>query len=315
MSSEKTAAYPLCAWLVSAMTAPLAFTAAGQGYLGLIPVLAGCGWLCGCVFVLSGHETCESKWYCLMELLWLAAALAVAAHWGRLCWQTENNTALPPLVLLGIAVCAAWNGGRRASRVGGVVFWLLALLYAVVLAAGAEALDAGWLTPTWDLCSPMAVFALLIPAVITFLPREKGNCYAPTLLVIGILGLLFAVWTAGALSAAVCQSLPFPFYEYSKSISLFGVAKRLESLTSVALTMGVYCLMSLLLSAAGHLAERFRAGWGRTGILLCAGAGAGLMGFMPGAPAAVLGGGALFFWGILPLLAGSLGKKKKAPKK
>ncbi len=310
MYNKEIKAAPLCAWLMAAMSAPLAIAVAGQDYLPVLIVTVGCGLICWCVYLLSRGKCSGKRWYCTVQVLWLIVAVGVSANWANACWQTQGSLQTVPLVLLALAALSAWDGAERASRVGGAVFWLLALLYAVILIAGVGNLKLSWLAPSMGESSPMLIFTLLLPVVITFLPRVKKSC-APVLPCIEVFGLLLTVWTLGTISPKTAKAVAFPFYEYSKSMNLFGVARRLEAVVSVALTMGIYSLMSLLLSAAGHLAENVRRGTAGVGIVVCAVGGAVLMNGISRLPQAILGGGALLIWGVLPLIAHKPTKTEK----
>ena len=41
-----------------------------------------------------------------------------------------------------------------------------------------------------------------------------------------------------------------------RGISILGVAERFESVVAAAMTLGWFCLLSLLLTGAGHLGKR-----------------------------------------------------------
>lgn len=312
MWNRKIEAYPLCAWLFCAMSAPLAMVSAGYGYLTALPLLLGCGLLTWSIYVLSEGGCYSAKWYSVLQLLWLTAALTAALFWSKKCWQVESDFNSVPLVLLILAASSVWNGAERGARVNGTVFWLLALLYAVSLAAGVGGMKLRWLAPELKAPDPKLIFVYLIPVVITFLPRVGGKCYTPTLLLTGVFALVLSVWTVGTLSPQAAEKLPFPFYEYSKSMRLFGVGERLEAVASVALTVGMFSLLSLLCGAVGRMTENLFPGKGRVGIgVLSAAALAGVYGNLE-IPGLFLGAGALLFWGILPLIAHCWGKKEKS---
>lgn len=312
MSNKQVRSAPLLAWLLAAMSVPLAMVVAGQDYVCVALVALACCLLCGCVVSISGGNCCGGRLFCAIQLLWLIVATGVAIHWAENVWQTEKSGLAVSATLLILAALSAYSGAERSSRIGSTVFWLLALLYALILASGIGNLKTQWLSPRMERCSPMMIFALLIPVVITFLPREKEKGIWAVLTVIFALAVLMAVWTVGTISPQVAAKTAFPFYEYSKSMNLFGVANRLEAFVSVALTMGVYSLLTLFLSGAGSLTEKWFPGKGSAGVVVCAVLSALLTFAVPQIPEMVFGCGALVIWGILPLLAF---RKKKVEKR
>lgn len=314
MFNKKVNAYPLCAWLLCAMFAVIAQYAAGVNWLAVLLAGIGCTLLCWCDLVLCEGMVDDRKWYCIVQLPFLVVAASVIAGWSGETWRDGDALPVVPLVLLTIAAFSAWDGAERASRAGSVVFWLTALLFAVILAAGVRNVKMEYIVPQWSGTGYILLFVFLLPVVTSFLPREGAPCYTKTLCAIIILAAVVSVLTVGTLSQKVAGEESFPFYTFSKSLSLFGVAERFEAFVSVALTMGQYSLLSLLLSCMGHLAHVICPGKGRRGVLAGAIAAAALMMPLGQIPQSWLGAGALLFWGILPLIARCF-KITKNPKK
>ena len=70
-----------------------------------------------------------------------------------------------------------------------------------------------------------------------------------------LFGVVISVLSFGTLSAKGAMNSELPIYQYSKSLTLFGVAERFEAVTSVALTLGLFCTLSLLLTAAEQMVK------------------------------------------------------------
>lgn len=314
MSKNKVNAATLGAWLFAAMTAPLSQIGTGMPWPFVLAVGAVCGILCWSIHCMSNGDCFQAKWYCFVQLLFLAIVTGAAASWTADCWPTGNAFPVVPLVLLAVASASAWDGAARASRTGGVVFWFVALLYAIILAAGVKNQRVEWLRPEWDFGGSVLVFVFLIPTAATFLPGEKGRGYGIALFAILTFGLAATLLTAGTISPAVVKEMTFPFYEYSKSLSLFGVAERFEAFVSVALTMGYFSLLSLFLSGAYHLAEALGKGAGRYGIVFCAGAAAMIMVLLSGNVMTWLLIPAALLWGVLPFGVHAARRIKKSKK-
>lgn len=296
------------------MFALIAQYAAPMNWLFVLLAGIGCTLLCWCNLVLCEGGCCNRKWYCAVQLPFLVIVAAKIAGWSANTWPTADAYPLVPLVLLMIALFSAWHGAERASRVGGVVFWFVALLFAIVLAAGSRNIEPEYLAPKLNGTGYALLLVFLFPVVISFLPREGATCYTKTLWSAVVLGIIVSVLTVGTLSQEIASDESFAFYTFSKSLSLFGVAERFEALVSVALTMGQYSLLSLLLSCAGHLAHTIYPGKGRVGVVASAIAAAAFMMFMQEITVDWIGAGALFFWGILPLIFRNTESRKKNKK-
>lgn len=314
MFHQKVEQYPLWAWTAAALSAPTAMLAGSGEWLGVLALGIACGGICWGIHVLTEETPEMPAWYCAAQFLFLILAVGVFTGMTAECWPTGNSFPTVPLTLLILAAFSAMDGANRASRVGGVLFWFLALLYAVILASEAKDIKAPWLIPGAKAPDILLVCVFLIPAVTSFFPKEKGKACCVALVSISVFGALIAFWTAGVLSPAVAAAAENPFYEFSKSLSLFGTAGRLEAFAGVALTLGFFSLLSLLLSAAGYLSERFHPGWGRMGVLICTAAGALLMLDYRNVFGVWLAGLSFLFWGLLPLLVQGAATIKKSKK-
>lgn len=309
MFNKKVAQSPLWAWVLVALSAPAAQVAASGPWVGVLAIGVLCGGLCWGIHAVI-QEPIQKRWYCVAEFLFLILVTGKFAQMAASCWPTGNSYPTVSLTLLILAAFSALDGAERASRVGGVLFWLLALLYAIALCAGVKDGNVHWLVPDINPPRSLLVIILLLPVVAIFLPREKGGASTKALIAACVFTVFIAILTAGAMSPSVVKNLKDPFYEFSKSLSLFGVAERFEAIVSVALTLGYFALLSFLLSAAGHLADRIQPGWGRAGVLGCATAGAVVMLICPTLPDLWLAGASLLFWGFLPLATRFTAKRK-----
>lgn len=306
--------YAVTAWLLTAMTAPLCQLAGNCSWPTALLAAGVLGMLCWAVCILPRGYLETKKWFCAIQFLWLIVLSAVFADWSADAWPTGTDYPVVPLTLLALAVLSAHQGLSGASRTSAVLFWFVVLLYAVILVAGSQKLHMSYLRTSWELPDTALFLALLLPAVLGLL-QVKGHRY--TWLPFAAVTVFFvaaSVFAEGTLGSTVCQEESWPFYEASKSISLLGVAERFESLVSVAMTMGYFSLYSLLLTAAGNMAENIHKEWGRAGVILAGTIAGVLMLWLPIQSGAWLVIITLILWVLLPLFGGFVGNVKKAKK-
>ena len=297
-------------WLIVAMSGPFAYFAGRQNWTAILFVSVIC--MLALWAVLS-RPTCKLltwPFLCLLECGFLVVACVAASSWSSNIWPTGRGYPVVPLTLLALATASSWVGANRASKGIGVLFWMIAILYNILLTFGLRNVELGYLMPQWETPEPLTWFVFLLPLVAQFLPIEKDkklNGYIPAL---AGLALLLTLWTEGNLLLHVAKQIEWPFYEAGESVRLFGIANRLEPLISVAATIGFYGLYSLLLSGTFHLTEGARPGWGKYGVLtagVLSGIGVLLKLTISGF---VLCAGAFVLWILLPILVSFFHEKK-----
>lgn len=310
MSNEKIPATQLWAWVLTAMSGPLAWIAGRNGWPGVLVTGVVCGLLNWVVLRLNA-DAGWSKWICALEWLWLPVLTGAMMRIAGLCWESDSAYPAVPLTLILLAALSAWNGAERASRTGGVLFWLLALLYGVILAAGGTGVRLEWLKPhRTEAAEPMLLAVFLLPTLALFVPREqKGNWTG--IAAAAVFGTVIALLTAGTLSPQVSASSDDSYYRFSQSLRLFGTG-RFESLASVALTMGYFGCASFLMSVGYELAERIRTGWGKPSVICLAILGGAAV--LAPIPAEWVAAGSILLLVHLPLLSGITWKIKSQKK-
>ena len=300
-------------WLIVAMSGPFAYLAGRQSWTTILAVSAICLLALWAVLARPTCKLLSMPILCLLECGFLTAVCVATSSWSSNIWPTGQGYPVVPLTLLGLSIASAWFGANRASKGIGVLFWMIAILYSILLTFGMRNVKLGYLMPQFETPEPVIWFLFLLPLIAQFLPREKDKRISGYMVVLAGLALLFALWTEGNLSLNAAQQVSWPFYEAGESVHLFGIANRLESLISVAVTIGFYGLYSLLLSGAFHLAEGLRPGRGKYGVLIAGVlSGAGVL-WKVTIPGIVLVAGAFVLWIALPIL-GSLFSEKKRKK-
>lgn len=312
MLSDKIPSRQAWAWLLVSMSAPLAVAAGRSSWIWVLAVGVVCGGVCWGIYAMGTETPRYAKWFCCLQILWLTIAAGEMARWSGYCWGGDGEVPAVSVTLLVLAACASWNGGERASRVGSVLAWFVGLLYIIVLGAGVRGLRGQWIEATLETPPVELVFVFLIPVALGMLPQGKSGSGKWILWIPVAFGLMVSIWTMGTLSWTGMAQSTFPFYTFTKSLRLFGVAERFEAFVSVALTMGFFSVMSLFFSVAGELAEQIRPKGGRAGIVISCTLAAGAVLIGKGASELELAVLAAIFWGILPLGAAACGKIKKS---
>ena len=184
-------------------------------------------------------------------VLWFA--LAVWA--GRMSAESFPDTArsaAAAALITGLAALAAGRGPAVLGRCAGILIWITAALFGVVLICGLTQMRTEWLRPS-D-CRPAlrpAAVLLLPAAALPLRGRTEGGAGRGFGAVFGISTAAAAAAGAvivGVLSPALARE-PMAFLTLARSVSILGVIQRFEALISGALLMSGFCLCALLLSA------------------------------------------------------------------
>ena len=230
------------AWLAVAMSAPLAHFS-GSSWLAVLVA----GLICGCITALlpKHYESSQNRIWSLLQLLWIILLTSQLLSLSASYWPGPKSEWVVPAVLL---AAAAYSCTKRPSRVTGVLFWVLIILYAPVLIAGVKDVQPRWLLPDSMNLDFWLIPILLLPCAAKWLNTQgegKGRYFS-----IMSFAVVCCMITSGVLSPAVARQLQNPMRELSRSLTL-GTASRFESAISVILTIGWFSLASLLLRIGG----------------------------------------------------------------
>lgn len=289
------------------MTAPLAYLA---GRNSLIESLLA-GVVCTALTIVLYGKNCEmateQRWYAVLQCVFLSFTASSVLRMAGATWPEAQKNPIVILTLLLIAYWGSREGAVRASRASAVLMWFLVILYGAVVAGGIGNIRVDRIDPADKTFTGLPFFVYLLPGISVFIPREREKEHK--LWLIPLFGTIISILVTGTLSAKLAESLENPFYEFGKSLSLFGVVERFESFVSVALMIGYYCMLSLILSASYHLCENAVIGSGKQGILLTATA-SGLLADISVGSFYLLAIGGLLLWYILPVIMHNWGVRK-----
>ena len=294
--------------MFAGLSAPVAQFAGSMAWQTVAVTSGACLGVC---CLISRLKVTPPKWLCVIEYGWILCLLGSMASWISESWASGEVYPAVPLILLALGGVGAFRGTEYGARAGSCVFWLVALIYAGVIAAGAGEVELRELVYADRTLDQRLVVAVLIPALTVFWKEEGG-----TLPVVGVVGIfLFAVLMSalitGALSLPVAAQIKMPLQEWVEGLSLAGTLERFESLVSVALTMGWFALLVFLIGMAGQQAELVRGkGYGAGCWGAAAGAGALIL-LKTGLNAPVLVGGSMALWVAAPVILTLAERNKK----
>lgn len=246
MHSERLTAKQMLIWTASAMSAPLAIYSGKTSWEWTLVT----GLLCVGISLLTIRfgSADYGKILRLVQLVTLSVIAGVFSREISACWGEESVSM--PLALLALAALSVGKSSQSAGRVCCCVAWVAAILYALVLVVGVKNIQWSRLEAT-GYYDGLLIVVYLLPAVWLMLPAERSR--SRWLMGMAVFGLLISILCFGTLSARGVADAPLPIYQYSKSLTVLGIAERFEAVASVALTLGLYCTLSLLLSAAENM--------------------------------------------------------------
>lgn len=226
-------------FLMSAVAAPLLHAASGCTW----PAVALTGGVCLAVCLgldAFPENTAPPAWYQWLRWLWGTVLISQILFWAENYWQERGGLWIA-LILLGLSVWTTAKGAAVTARCAAVSGVFLLAITGGILLSGAKEIKLQNLSPAWQLTGGNLITAFLLPSL---MPRPKsGRAKARILL----LAIFVSAITVGVLGTQNCWNAEAPFYELSRSLTLFGITKRFESVTAVAMTIGFYLTINFIL--------------------------------------------------------------------
>lgn len=297
-------------WLTAAMFAPAAQSLGSSPWPWALALALGSMAVFLCAEMVTGRGWRCGKVLAAAEYLFLALCVGMVA--GRVgdCWLSARGGWVIPAVVLVLAACASERGAKVGARSGATLFWFIAMAFLVLVVFALPDVEAANLYPGRLNSCGTDIGVLLIPGVVLLLPRQKGKEPWPWALAIVVGAGLVSVLTAGALSPGVAAQTPGAFFQMVRGLQIFGVAERFEALVAAAMTMSWFCLMSLLLAAAGDVGQKVCPAIGSVSVWLAAALGVGVWLAPEPMPMWPLVAGAAILWYGFPVTGALLRRRK-----
>lgn len=260
--------------------AALIQTASGENWVDVM-LMAALAW----VLLRLPRAERIPKWMELLQALWNAALIGQVLSWFSGCWPEFF-----PWACLGLVFLALWQTtkGEKAVAAAASVLGLFQLaLIAGVLLAAVQDIHIQNLMPQYPRFPGWLLTILLLPALGG---KEKDSAFWP-----GAWALLICLITRGVVPAGAASDHVNTFWEMSRSISVFGKIRRMESLTAVGLSLGFFLLLCFLLGGGKRGT--------RVGAALPAALGLALFGMNLTFSGAVAAAVSVILWILLPMLA------------
>ncbi len=298
------------AWLAVAASGPI-LSLIGRNAVGDVLVTAlVCGILC--FLVLRGTAK-PGKWLSLFQIISTTVCLGSIAGKSASCWDHTADLPIIPWTLLVIAAFATGKGGDRARRAGSVLLWFVLPVIGITLLAGVGELNISAVRtmeglPAWGL-----VPLFLLPCLHYFSADRETRIMGKGIWGLGILAVIATFWMDAVLGGQVAAHLENAFYEYSKGITIFGIAERFEALVGCALTVGWFGLFSYLLGITFASGERLGKDSGVPMVWICA-ASAGILMWKMHIPVEIAAVLSLISWVFLPVLTQIIDRVKNVNK-
>jgi len=211
---------------------------------------------CGAAQLLSAMFGKGGKVLAALMLVWTVVLMGRTAALADTAFPMVDGFPFLGLVMLAVAAWGGEKGAAACGRCAGVLSLFLLALYGLIAVFALPDVQLRWLQPLpdWENGIRSAGW-FLMPAAIWFLPCRRGKTkrVRSGLMILPCSAALLAAITDGVLSPQLAAQQSPALYMVAQSVSLFGVLERMEPLLSVAMTMGVFSLLSALTCACREL--------------------------------------------------------------
>lgn len=215
---------------------------------------------------LANSAVSSLGWFGKLVLLltwgWTIYTMGWAAGLADRAFPMIHGTPILGWIILAVAAWGSWKGTAVCARCCSVLSLFLICIYGLVLAFAIPEVQFKNLNPTGTWIDSIQVLGLLlVGSGVWYGPIEKSEKRAGwRRLLLPLMAAGLSAITTGMLSPGLVQLRQDPFYDVAKSISLFGVMERIEPLLSVAMTMGVFALLTTMATACQSIGQALKPG-------------------------------------------------------
>lgn len=226
MKNDKT----IVPFSIMALIVPAAEAAVGKNWLPTLMLVLVTFLLCSWM---SMQGEPDWKWLYPLRLAALILLLSWALQQTHSCWPGEKAELAVPAGLLFLAAYSVWKGS--AIRASSVLRYGMYFILAVLSVLGIGQMNIENIQPKAELPDMELAAVLLLP----LLARKTGKFfYNP----VGIAALISSIAAGGCVSV----------YQFSRSVSIGGIAQHLESVAACAITVGYFALLCYLLDGISN---------------------------------------------------------------
>ena len=238
---------PHFAWTAAATLAPLAIAAPGSGWVTNLTV----GLLGAALAAWTGRPGNRNiPWVGTIQSGWIVALLLYYLGFLRKVWEGSSGVFAPVCLLL-IGLWGIRKGHKAAAGVGAVLLRFALPLFGTISIAALEDTDWRWALKEGIAYEPSVIVAYLIPRMM-LTTGEKKTVSTKWYLMFPITGVLLSLIIRGIVPDN--NSGKIGMIELSRSVEAFGRNLRLEAIAAMALTISMYCFVSIALSMVGRIA-------------------------------------------------------------
>lgn len=233
-------------WMLTAVGALLVLKAPNSGLLSniILGVLGGGVCLLVARFCAAGKY---GRWMYLLQWVWSCVMLLYFLGDAAAVWNARGDVVLPICLML-TGLWGSRNGVGRSAAVGSTLVWFVVPLLLGIIAASVENVRLDWAASGLLEWEKNLIPVLLLPSLLWILGMKETGARGKWFLLIPAIGAVTAWVVRGTVPAYTDWELGFT--ELSKSVELFGRTMRLEALSAFGLTLGMYCVISLLTSVS-----------------------------------------------------------------
>lgn len=183
-----------------------------------------------------------------LQAIWLLVPAFFLLRAVRDVFPGQTELPLYPVILSVLALAAVWKRDERPAAVGGILFYFVVIMLAVVLLLPIPDLKPRWLyTPAPVEQTLPAAAILLLPMTALYAGAKGGRRLWPWVLTGCLFAGAAALVTFGYLSPQIAGTTPMAFMTMTRSLHLFGIMERFEAVLSAVLTIGCFCCQMQML--------------------------------------------------------------------